>query len=248
MLRLSITEPLRIATLGGSLANAARLLTPDPREATGVTTASATQTIDIDLGAATSIDTVFLGYANASAYPAAIGMTYGVASYTETTAANIVVAPSIGFPFRHYFTQLAAPVTARYIRLSLPLPAGATFGVLAVGAAFMSQLGHEWGGGRFVTDTGSATRLQGGGFGIDEGVAAGGYQWTFGDLTADETQRLYLIQRNRRTTRTLLVVEDPEVSPGLNERIHWGLLGKLEAYERLDPINTKWSMTINDWL
>lgn len=34
---------------------------------------------------------------------------------------------------------------------------------------------------------------------------------------------------------------------GYEDRIHWGLLGKLDAYERLDPQNTKWSLSIGDW-
>ena len=116
-----------------------------------------------------------------------------------------------------------------------------------MGRSWQAEWGHEWGAGRFIEDTGTAERLFGGGFGIDEGVAAGGYQWTFGDLQPAETEALYQLVKERRTTRTVLVVEDPEQSPGLNERIHWGLFRKLEPFERADPLNTKWSLSVGDW-
>ena len=45
----------------------------------------------------------------------------------------------------------------------------------------------------------------------------------------------------------MLVVEDPDQTDGLTERVHWGLFRKLDTYERLDPQNTKWSLQIADW-
>lgn len=247
MQQLSITEPVSIASIGGSLPLAYRLATPNPRESSGLIPTIASRTIDIDLGTARTLDTLFLGYVYAGAYPV-VGVTYGTGGYSDANLPGLVAAPSDGSDFRHYFVQLAAPITARFIRLTVNFSVGSTIGCFMAGRSFSPKFGHEWGAGRFITDTGTATRLQDGSFGIDEGVGVGGYQWTFGDLSAEETSALYLIQRRRRTTKSVLVVEDPEQTPGLNERIHWGLFQKLSPYERLDPANTKWALQVGDWL
>lgn len=246
MRALSICQPLRFATLGGTVAGVARLATPDPREATTRAGSSASRTVDIDLGSVQAIDSFFLGYVIASAFPD-ITVNYGIAGYFDGSF-TVSAAPGGLGVFRHYFSQLSAPVNARYIRFTIAAPAGWTAGVVNVGKSFTARWGTEYGGGRYVGDTGSATRLQGGGFAISQGVTYGGYQWTFGDLSVDETEALYLIQRRLGSTKTVLVVEDPDVSASLNERLHWGLMTKFSAYERLDPINTKWEMTVEDWL
>lgn len=120
-------------------------------------------------------------------------------------------------------------------------------GVLACGLAFQTEYGEERGGGGIIEDTGTVERLFGGGFGIDEGVATTGYSWTFGDLQDAERRQLFQIVKRLRTTRSFLMVENPAQTDGLNERIHWGLFRKLEAYERIDPRNSKWSLSIWDW-
>lgn len=118
---------------------------------------------------------------------------------------------------------------------------------MQMGLAFQTEYGEERGGGGLIEDTGSVERLFGGGFGIDEGVATTGYSWTFGDLQDAERRQLFQIVKRLRTTRSFLMVENPAQTEGLNERIHWSLFRKLEAYERIDPKNSKWSLSCWDW-
>jgi hypothetical protein len=191
--------------------------------------------------------------------PSAAGS--GTQTVRVTTAAGLggaetgVVVPATslaplgyGFPY-HFFTRVAAPVASRYWKLTLSNGDTSDFyvGVLAMGIAFQTTYGTEWGAGRFIEDTGSVERLFSGGFGITNGVATTGYQFTFGDLTVDERERLFQIARRRRTTQTILVVEDPDFTDGLNDRCHWSLWNRFEAYERIDPANSRWSMKVQDW-
>jgi hypothetical protein len=244
---LSIIEPAAIVAIGGTIAGADRLVLPNPREASGRFAISSPRTIDLDLGQVRSINTIFLGFVFATAFPNCT-VSYGQAGFTESNLPALVAAPSDGSPFGHYFMQLAAAINARYVRITATLPAGATIGNVAVGTGFSPIYGHEYGSGRGVTDTGTVTRLQDGSFGIDDGVTVGSYAWTFGDLTDAETAYLYLLQRRKGIRRTVLVVEDVATTAGLCERIHWGLLTKLENYERLTVNATRWAMQVDDWM
>jgi len=248
---LSITTPLKFAAVRNTAIGVGfeRMFTPDPKEAFEQP-ANNFWYFDIDLGAITRIDTFYLGYHNARN-----GQTFraqrmdGLGGNTQETFFSTTLDPlGYGNP-GHTVYQLASPVDVRFVRIILTNQNQPAFyaGVLAIGLAFQATYGHEWGAGRFIEDTGSAERLFGGGWATDDGVATTGYKWTFGDLSADERERLFQLVRDRRTTRSLLVVEDPDRTAGLNERVHWGLFQRLEPYERLDPINTKWALQIGDW-
>lgn len=244
---LSIVRPYPISAIAGTADGAARLMTPDPKEA-AIIVAAGSKTIDIDLGVARSIDTIFLGYTSAAAADV-LTATYGTAGYTTTAwGSNIAAADSqLLTPIRHFYSKRASPVTARYIRLTGTFTAGYAIGMACVGLSFNPQYGHEYGGGRGVISTGTAERLFSGGFGIDEGTTAGMWQFTLGDLQPAEVRQLYAIARDRGETKSLLVVEDPDAGADLAERCHWGIFRKIEAYERLDPANTRWSFTVEDW-
>lgn len=242
---IAIVRPLTISAIGGTFENVSRLLTPDPKEA--AITAGGAKTIDIDLGAATLIDTLFLGYTNDPG-TGTIAVSYGTSSYTTTALSAIPVAQADEInPRRHFLTVLAAPILARYIRLSATFAASYSIGTVAVGLAFRPAWGIEYGEGRFVEDASAVERLFSGAFGIDQGAITGGWGFTLGDLQPAEIKALFLLVKSRGISRTLLICEDPDQTAGLNERIHWGLLQKLSAYERLDPQNSKWQLTISDW-
>ena len=242
---LAIVKPLPIAAIGGTLEGAARLITPSPREA-AVCVGGGDRTIDVDLGAPVALDTLFLGYSNASG--GAWHASCGVSDYTSTALPDVALASTRLTRARHYLAVLAVPVVARYVRFSAAaVPAGLTLGLLAVGLALRPALGHEWGAGRFVTDTGSATRLQTGGFGLASGSRSGGWQWTLAELTDEEVDAMYGLQLDVGTSSPLLVVEDPDPTAGLNERIHWGVLTKLDPNERRAIADVKWDMRIEDW-
>jgi len=230
-----------------------RFLSPDPKEATAATVISSTQYgVDVDLGADKPITSVFAGYTNLPA-----GWT---AQITVRTAGNVTtdietfVARSRVSGLVHVYAGLrSGAVTARYVFVRFNRPSNLadvaiTVGTVAVGAQTLRPAwGQEWGAGRSIFDTGTADRLFGGGFGIDEGARVPGYSWTLGDLQPAEIDALYDLILQVGQTRSILVIEDDDNTAGLYERMHWGLFQKLDAYERLDPLNSKWALQIGDW-
>jgi hypothetical protein len=248
MRALLIVKPQLPVAVPYSYAGATNLLTPDPKEAVMIIGPGA---IVLDYGAPITLDTVFLGYHSGTADQLwSVQQIDANNNVTGPDLANTLAAPLGYGPPYHSFVRSAAPLTSRYWRLNFTTGASNTpwyAGVLCLGLAWSCQWGREWGSGRSIEDTGSVERLFGGGFGIDDGVAAGGFQWTFGDLQPEETRTLYQLAKERRTTRSVLVVEDSDQTDGLNERLHWGLFQKLQPYERLDPQNTKWGLQIGDW-
>ncbi len=242
---LAIVRPLTLNNVAGSMPGAARLMTPDPKEA--AIGDGGAETIDIDLGSVQSIDTIFLGYTSAAAGET-VSFTYGPTGYTTTSGGTIPAGDTeMLSPKRHFVKVLSAPISARYIRISGTFAAGYAIGVVVVGLAFRPTWGHEFGSGRTVETTGTAERLFGGGFGIDDGVTAGGWQFTLGDLQPADLKKLYAIARDRGETKSILIIEDPDPTGDLSDRCHWGLFRKLEAYERLNPLDTRWSLQIGDW-
>jgi len=249
MQSLLIMAPMPVAAVvSQTIAGMSRALSPDPKEAF-ICPANTGVGIILDMGVAVTVDTAFVGYHTA------IGTQQFSMSACDSAGSNALAVVSgtslapLGYgPPNHGFRKGTAR-TSRYFRFDFSSLNAAAFsvGVIALGKAWQSQWGQEMGAGRQVIDTGSAERLFGGGFGIDEGARSDAYQWTFGDLQAAEIRSLYAIVSDRGTTRTVLVIEDPEITDGLNERIHWGLFQKLDFYERVDPSNWKWSLQVADW-
>lgn len=265
MKSLAIIEPITPTAIASAATTPANLLTPNPKEVISFAPGNVAVNVDVDLGAVYSVDSFFLGFlspllggnfAQTGDGPR-IAISGGAAGYADAVlAANfnpfVTTATGVASPIeRHSFTQLAAAVNARYIRFAVTSEtAGINFtaGALAIGKAWQTTWGHEWGAGRPIEDTSDVERLFGGGFGINEGSTAGGYQWTFGDLTDQEVRDLYAMARRLGVHKSCVVVEDPDnATVGLNERTHWGLFDKLEPYERLTVGATKWAFKIRDW-
>lgn len=248
MLILSPLTASSVAVSSGTGGN--NLLTPDPKE---VWTASSTaaQTITFDFGAAVSIDTVFMGFTNADA-AATWTITAGPSTGTENTiqAATLLRAASdaIGPRYHAFYHRTAGPVSHRFWRIATSSTTAAPqAGIVGMGAAFKPTFNREWGAGRRVIDTGSKSRLRGGGFGISQGVKLPGYQWTFGDLTDAEVQTLWALAMNRGETSPVVVCEDPDTGLGLTERLHYGLFDRFEAFERADPNLNRWALSMEGW-
>jgi len=209
-----IIKPLTVAmtpTVTGS--GQANLLTADPNEA-WIATSVSSLAMDIDMGAAVSVDSFYLGYTNATAAAAwtiARGTGLGTGLTTIKVSGPMRAADSEG-PRHHCFARLAAPVSSRYFRLTLvqsgtaPLFAGA----LVIGRAF--EKFREHGPGRMPVDTASREELPGGGFAIGDGVVKSQFAFSFVDLTDAETNQLWSIKKDRGLTRPVLVVEDAELS------------------------------------
>lgn len=237
--------PSSIAVSAGT--GATNLLTPDPKEVYQRGASSAT-TFQVDFGSVVSINQVLLGYTNAPA-GAAINIQSGVSSPTETLrVSGHQSAHSVrSNPRRHWLWTSPNAFNARYLQITGPVM-NLEAGVIAAGLAFRPTWGHEYGGGRFYIDTGTRERLLGGGFGINEGVVAPGWAFTLGDLTDDEILSVESVILGLGETRTALVCEDTDAGNGMNERIHWGMLSRIEQFERIAPQLNKWAFRIEDWV
>lgn len=244
MQALVIVRPLPIASIASSSgeASAALLASPSPKEAF-VASSTGARSITWDTGAVSPIDTVHVGWINAPD-----GATITVTINGSVLGASAPAAGQPGMP-RHLFVKAATPITGRNITVTLNGFAGVTaqVGTVAAGLAWSAQWGQEWGAGRTLGDTSSVERLFGGSFGVDEGVSFTGYQWTFGDLQTAERESLYALLYGVGIRGNVLVIEDIEAGAGLNERVHWSKFTKLEAFERVDPTNSRWSLRVDDW-
>lgn len=244
-----IIKPLAIAatpTVTGT--GQTNLLTADPNEA-WIAAATAAVTIDIDMGNAVTVDSFFLGYSNAVAAATwtiarATGLGTGL---TTIKASGLMRAADSEGPRHHCFARLAAPVSSRYFRLTLVQGGTAPLyiGALVLGLAF--EKFREFGQGRTPVDTGSREDLIGGGFGGEEGVVKAQFSFSFVDLTDAETNQLWSIKKDRGLRRPVVVVEDADLSAGQNDAYHYGVFERFQAYERVDPANTRWAGSVVDW-
>lgn len=256
MSNIVILAPAAIAAIAVSRGSgAANLLTADPKEVWADSAVGTAATIDIDLGSVQLVDTIFLGHIAPPAAGATWTITGGAASYTTTTikaAGALRAVDAAGqFPATSHALWIGAAVSVRYVRLSVTQPAGSpvlTAGVVMVGDAFSPIYNQEWGAGRKVIDSGTATALPSGGFAIAEGARKGGYSWTLGDLSSTEADALYALMLDRGETRPVLVVEDPAATAGLMRRIHYGRMTSLQPFARRNPAQTRWEMSVEQWI
>jgi len=244
-----IIKPLSIAatpTVTGS--GAGNLLSFDPNEA-WIAASTAALTIDIDMGTAVTVDSFYLGYTNAAAaatWTIASGTGLGTGLTTIKASGLMRAADSEG-PRHHCFARLAAAVTARYFRLTLaqsgasPLYAGA----LALGLAFEKH--REFGPGRTAIDTGTRQDLPGGGFGTGDGATKSQFTFSFVDLSQAERGRLWSIEKDRGIRKPVVLVEDLDLTSGMNEAIHWGVFDRLQPFERANAREFKHAGTVVDW-
>ncbi|WP_336958766.1 hypothetical protein [Sphingobium aquiterrae] len=226
----------------------ANLLTPDPNEA-WLAPAVGVASIDIDLGQEQLVDSIFLGFTNATAaaHWSISTATAPGEGLVERHAGSLRAADSIG-PRHHAFVRLPVPVASRYFRITTTQSdAEALYaGIVVVGLAFEKY--REFGGGRTPIDTSARQDLIGGGFGIGEGVTKAQFDWSFVDLSDAELQRLWAIKMDRGLRKPVLVVEDADLTIGQNEAIHYGLFARFQAYERQDPAQTRWAGSILQWV
>ncbi|NML88339.1 hypothetical protein HHL26_04570 [Sphingobium sp. TB-6] len=244
-----IVKPLPIAatpTVAGSGAD--NLRTEDPNEA-WIAPSTASLTMDIDMGAAVTVDSFYLGYTNAAAAAAwtiASGTGLGTGLTVIKASGPMRAADSEG-PRHHVFARIADPVTARYFRLTLA-QAGASplyVGALVVGLAFEKH--REFGNGRTAVDVGARQDLPGGGFGIGDGVVKSQFAFSFIDLSETERNRLWSIEKDRGIRRPVVLVEDNDLTSGMNDAIHYGVFDRLQPFERANAREYKHAGMVIDW-
>lgn len=256
MSRLLIVQPLPIAVVAASRGTgAANLATPDPKEVWADGASGSAATLTVDFGQAVTIDTIWLG----AVRPPAAGATWSLAGGLGGSADTAIAAtaplrvPDVAGGFEETSGALwrGAAVTLRTLAVTVTQPGGGaalTAGVLVAGRAFEAQLGQEWGTGRQPIDTGLATALASGGFAAVEGVRKVQLDWTFGDLSLAEAEQLERIALDRGETRPALVIEDDARTAGLRARIHYGLFKKWRAFERRNRRQTRWEISIEQWI
>jgi hypothetical protein len=253
---LTILAPTPIAAVATSRGSGtANLLTADPKEVWLDSAPGSTAAITIDLGVVRSIDTIFLGYVRNSSPATQWAALGGIAASDEfpVVAAAALRVPDVPgqVPVVSHALWRSAAVNLRYLQIFLTQPAdypALSVGVAMIGKAFVPQLGQEWGAGRRAIDTGTATPLPSGGFAVVEGARKRYFGWTLGDLSIDEVDQLEAIALDRGETRPVLVVEDAAATPGLRNRIHYGLFERFRAYERRNRVQTKWELGIEEWV
>ncbi|MEO7469622.1 MAG: hypothetical protein ABIV36_21635 [Sphingobium limneticum] len=255
MSNILLTAPMQIAAVAASRGSGiANLLTADPREVWLDSAVGSPASIDIDLGSGRVIDTVFLGCLFNVDRAATWTITGGLAGYAEQVIQPVqamrVPDRTSALRTMSHALWFGGEQLVRYLRVTIVQPAGASplsIGALVVGDGFQPRLNKEWGAGRGVKDTGVVTRLASGGVAVVDGVRYGTYGWTLGDLSVDEADALYEMQLAVGESRPMLVVEDPDRTAGLRNRIHYGALTGLRAFERRNVRQTSWQLSFEDW-
>jgi hypothetical protein len=256
MANILILSPASILAIEASRGSgAANLLTRSPKEVWIDSAVGSPVLINIDLGAATSIDTVYLGYVSPPAAGAVWTITGGVAGYAETTVkasgALRAIDSASRSPKRTHALWAGSAISVRYLRISVTQPAGnaaLSIGVAMVGKAWRPVFNMELGHGRRVVDTGTVTALVDGGFATVDGARKRSFSWTLGDLSIAEADALEELLLTHGMTVPLVVCEDPAETAGQFNRLHYGLFSNLKAYEREDPAKTKWAFEFEEWI
>lgn len=244
MNRLAIIRPLP-ATMTGDMVNPERMATDDPKEVAYSANAGARE-IEFDLGSPQMVGAIYLG--GVTGGTTAFTVTGGPVGYAENALGNLVVAPKRTATGPRQYLMTFAPQLIRYVRLSANLAQGFAVGIARLGELFQPTWGHEWGAGRYLVDTSIVTRNRAGGFGIDKGAIATGWEFTLGDLTDEEREALFDMLRKVGESNPIIVSEDPAVTADLDARLHYGLFQRLEKYERQSVGVTRWSLKVEDWL
>lgn len=247
---IQIVAPMAIASVTVSNGTgAANLLTPSTREvwrAPGV----GASTIDLDFGQVVTLDTVFVGFTNAS-----VNATLEVATMIGLSGLGLaVVRPSAAFsvPYsvgarHHGYVRLDQPVATRYLRLAVDQVGGAAplqAGVVIAGLAI--ERPYEYRAGRAALDLSKKTETDDGGFGVSRAAIVSSYRLTLSGLTDDQVEELWQIVMALGESAPVLIVEGHDGSPRFSH-IHYGLFQRLEPYERDEPQDTRWGLSIRDW-
>lgn len=251
--KLTIVEPFAITntaniTVGG---NAANMTSPDPKEIYQFSS-TAIQEIVVDLGSARLLDSIFIGYTNATDGFSRVYTCDNIAGANPVLVRDVVsirAADAVAVRSSKLVT-LTNPVTTRFLRLHFAANTGPALqvGILAVGLSFSANYDREWGSGRRLVDTSKVTQLLGGGFGRQQGARKAAYSWTFGDLTDAETEALWAMNYRLGISDPLIVAERDGTAVGANEQLHYGLFTRMDQFERREHNATKWSLEIEEWI
>lgn len=248
--KLVLLRPVPISAVSpDSGADGLFLLTPDPKEVWRAALGG-TRRIDIDLGVAREIDAVFLGFTNAD-----VITSWSIAATNALDdPAPVTVFPDQTFGLaggtgrRHGIALLAAPVMSRFLRITLAHPLAASpleAGVLAIGARF--EHAYEFKSGRKPIDLSERVDLASGGFGFGAGAIKSSFRFTFSGLDDAELEELWGEIMAVGTSHPVLLLEGGDGYVSHNQ-VHYGVFERFEAYEREDPADSRWALSMTDWV
>lgn len=245
-----IVNPLPIAAIVASNGTgASNLLSPSTREVWRAAAVGAS-TIDLDFGAPVTLDTVFFGFTNATAAAtmSLATMTGPAGSGLSVVSANTTLRVAHSTGARHHgLVRLDEPVTTRYLRISVNQVDGATAleaGIVLAGLAIDRP--YEYRAGRAPLDLSKRTELTDGGFGISRAAIVSSYRFTLSGLSDDQVEELWQIVMAIGESAPILIIEGHD-APIRFSQTHYGLFQRLEPYEREEPEDTRWGLSIRDW-
>ncbi len=251
--RLQVIEPKPFTPLfawsGNPTSGGANFATPDPKEISTYSAGGAS--IELDFGAAVTLDSFFFLVWNATLAATATVYTATAAGGTglvQRVAGGFRAADAVALPQRVLFRFAA--VASRYWVVNVNNAGGAALqmGAVAAGLAFEASWDKEFGSGRRLIDTAKTQPLIGGGFGVQPGARKAAYSWTFGDLTDAEVEQLWGIAYRVGNSSPIIVQEQDGATVAANEKLHYGLFQRFEQWDRRDPNATKWSLEVEEWI
>lgn len=255
MSKLIILSPMTLLSVGASRGTGGENLgSVEPKEVWRDDAVGSEAFFTMDLGSVRSIDTIFFGFVTDPADAATFRASGGLNSYGEFSILDAIPlrAPEVAGVRSATSHALwhGEPVNARYVSLGVVQPTGQPIsaGIVMVGKAFRPALGQEWGAGRRPIDTGSVTPLLSGGFAIVEGARKRHLNFTLGDLSEAEADQLEALALDRGESRPVLIVENVDRTPGLRQRIHYGLFERWRAFERRNRKQTRWEIGLEEWV
>ena len=158
---------------------------------------------------------------------------------------NIALPGATGSPYQSALT-LAAPVTGRYFRVVLTPASSAavSIGNLCIGAMFKHP--YAYGSGRPLIDSTRRSELFDGGFGVDEGTIKLGFRWRFVDLSPARADELMAELLQLGIGKPIVAIEDVDIALRTTA-LHYGLFDKFEPWERANPVDTVWALSMTEW-
>ena len=151
-------------------------------------------------------------------------------------------------PRFHALARLPAPVLAQEIRLTITQPATAVplqAGVLMVGKRF--EHAYQFKSGRRPLDMSERADLVSGGFGFAPGAIKSSYRFTFADLDDAQLDELWHEIMQVGLQHPVMLAEGGEGEISHNQ-LHYGVFDRFEPYEREDPADTRWALSMQDWV
>ena len=219
----------------------------------------------IDFGVDTAFDTVALLYANSSAHAtiritgatSAEGNGDGTSDLSHLLAAQAGARPPArSAASRFHVVRSVGPQVMRYLKVFVnddaTNPDGRlSAGILLVGQSWQCanpQFNFELGAGRKVVDLSDKRQLPGGENGRWAKAKVPAFRATWSNMEDADLRALWAILIAVGNTEPLLVIEDPDTTAGLNERIHYCTIDSLDYYQRVQVDKSSIELKVTDWL